>query len=242
MIKIFIISWVGQHNNAIFIAESLSGLGLDIVIVYSDPDPNINIAAPCNLVRRSNDLYWEDKFKACLDLVGDSPMLVIHADCTCKDWKSLIARCLIVSGNVKKLGVWAPRIIGTPYDVSVSGILKIDSKLVLSARTDGIVFYLSSEIIDRMKKVTYGGNKFGWGIESLFCATSHSNGKLVLIDLSVEVFHPQGKTGYDSNEAQLQKIKFLNQFTISERGLHELLEGNINFKRAKIQYQKFKSH
>ena len=242
ILLVFIISWPGQHENARLIAEKVSRTKAKVTIVYSDTNPNFVLNAPCNLIKRPNDLFWEDKFKSCMDAAGDSGVLIIHADCSCEDWAFLVNRCEDVIIENKDIGVWAPQIEGTPFHVNVSGIIKIkDSQLVLSALTDGIIFYLSPEIINRMRQVSYGGNKFGWGIESLFCSAAHCKSKLVVIDLAVKVLHPLGKTGYDVRAAKHGWVEFLNQFSVMERIKFQLLITFFKYQRAQLLHNKRKA-
>ena len=236
--NIFIISWQEQHENAILIANQISGTNTKVSIIYSDPDPNFVLNAPCESIRRPNELFWEDKFKTCLDVTGDNGMLVIHADCSCDDWDFLVKRCIDINLNIKNLGVWSPKITGTYFNLSVSGVVKTKYDLVISAMTDGIVFYLSPKIVERMRQFKYGNNKFGWGIDGAFCATSYISNKLVVIDTAINVFHPQ-KRGYDSLAAVELKNTFLNQFTPQERAQYELLTTHVRYKYAKlIAYKK----
>jgi hypothetical protein len=234
-LHVFIISWQGQHENAILIAEKISQLNIKLSIVYSDPNPDFVPDVQCQLKRTSNQLFWADKFSACLDAADDEGLLVIHADCTCQDWAALVKRCNDISQNAKEIGVWAPKIDGTYWNLSVSGIVKLkNSNLVISALTDGIVFYLSPAIITRMRKVNYVNNIFGWGIDSLFCSTAHVNNKLVVIDTSVNVFHPVKKTGYDTKSATIQMNEFLNQFTNREKIQFQLLKNHVQFNYLKL--------
>ena len=233
--NIFIISWAGQHENAHLIAEQVLKITTKVSIIFSDPNSNFNFNVPCNLIKRPNDLFWADKFKSCLDSTGDDGFLLIHADCTCTNWELLVKRCSFISLNLKELGVWAPQIDGTPFDLSSSGMFKIyNGELVLSALTDGIVFYLSPQIISRMRQAEYEKNKFGWGIARLFCATAHVNNKLVVIDTTVKVHHPSDKRGYSSHAAHLGRIEFLKQFSMRERIEIQLLDTYVQYNRAKI--------
>jgi len=237
-VSVFIISWAGQHENARLIAEQILKITSNVTIVYSDPDPNFFFNISCNLIRRSNDLFWADKFKSCLDATDDDGMLVIHADCSCEDWRILVNRCSEVQSSISDIGVWAPKINGTPFHVSVSGIFRLkNSKLILSALTDGIFFYISNQIVDRMRQVSYGRNKFGWAIDCLFCTAAHNINKLVVIDTEIEVIHPSAKRGYDANQAKIQSDEFLNQFTSRERLLHQLLANHVSFNRFKLAAQ-----
>lgn len=239
---VFIISWADQHKNALLIAKEVLDTSAKLTIVYSDPDPNFMIDFPCNLIKRSNDLFWEDKFKSCIDVAGDDGVLIIHSDCYCDDWRYLVNRCRNITLKYKNIGVWAPRIEGTFFDLSVSKIYKIDnSKLAHSALTDGIIFYLSPYVINRMRQVNYGNNKFGWGIDALFCSTSHVNNKLVVIDDAVKVLHPQEITGYDRNLANLGMREFLKQFSHRERVEYELLRTYVVHNRARVAARKRKS-
>lgn len=233
---VFVISWANQHEKANLISNTISNAGFKVFIVYSDPNPDfIFTNATCEIIRRPNELFWEDKFKTCIEAANNSGILVIHADCHCEDWALLVKRCAEVNLNSKDIGVWSPQITGSPYELNVSGILKIKkTQLVLSARTDGIVFYLSPSIVRRMQRVSFGKNKYGWGIASLFCATSHVQNKLIIIDTAIKVFHPLGKRGYDGSAAQLLKNDFINQFSIRERLMYELFQSHVLYNRSKI--------
>lgn len=232
---VFIVSWSGQHENAKFIAEKILKTKSKVTIIYSDPNPTFLLNAPCDSIKRPNELFWEDKFKSCIDASGNSGVLIIHADCSCEDWEFLVVRCEDVILKNKDIGVWSPKIDGTPYHVNVTGIMKVkDSQLVLSALTDGIVFYLSPEIIDRMRQVTYGLNKFGWGISALFCCAAHVKRRLVVIDLAIKVLHPLGRTGYDVKAAKHGWSEFLNQFSVMEKIKFQLLMTYFFHQRAKL--------
>ncbi len=235
---VFIISWSGQHENAKLIAKEVLKITNELAIVYSDSDPGFIFDAPCKLIRRPNELFWEDKFKACLDNTGNDGMLVIHADCSCEDWAFLVRRCCEVNQGGDDIGVWAPKIDAPYWNLAASGIFKMEnSALVVSAIIDAIVFYLSPQIISRMRRITFGNNKYGWGIGGLFCAASYVYKKLVVIDTAVEVVHPQGRRGYDEGEAKIQMREFFNQFSLMERLEHHLLVTHVNFNHLKLRHK-----
>lgn len=232
--NIFIISWAGKHEKAALIAKQILRTNSKVTIVYSDPDPNLFLNATCDLICRQNELFWEDKFKACLDATGNNGMLVIHADCNCDDWEFLVKRCIDINLNIKNIGVWTPNIYGTYWNINNSRVGNIEKyNLVISAMTDGIVFYLSPQVIDRMRQFKYGDNKFGWGINSAFCSISYVINKLVVIDAVVNVFHPPER-GYDSLEAEKLKNTFINQFSLQERLQYVLLRTFVEYKYAKL--------
>ena len=233
---IFVISWVGHHDSAVKIAEQVKQITDKVAIVYSDSDSDFVPKTSCQLIRRPSELFWEDKFKACLDHSLDQGMMVIHADCDCEDWRLIVERCKETIDRFKDVHVWAPKIDGTPWDVSASAILKVnDTDLTVSAMTDGIVFYLSPQVTSRMKQVDYGGNKFGWGIDGLFCANAYVNNKFVVIDTGVTVYHPLRKTGYDKGEAMSSEMEFVKkQFTHSERIQYKLLRTYVEYSRLRL--------
>ncbi len=230
-LAVFIISWAGRHEDAVLIAKSVLKAADDVSLVYSDPDPALVLDAPCRLIKRPNELFWEDKLKACLDACGDKPMLVIHADCKCEDWALLIESYYKASARLTDLGVWAPRIHGTPFDLRFSRISKIkNSNLNIAALTDAIVFALSTEVVARMRQVRYGDNPMGWGTAGLFCAAAHVMDKLVVIDEAIDVHHPQG-TGYDTDAAVAGMQNFMREFTNRECIEFLLLKSYVELNR-----------
>ncbi len=217
-----------MHDNAVRIAHELMRECRDVSIGYSDPDPDLTLDVRCRLIRRPNELFWEDKFKAALDACGDKPMLVIHADCHCQDWSALASRCTKTHAVMADLGVWAPNIQVTPYGLSVSALMRLkNTDWYISALTDGIIFSLAPSMIDRMRKVTYGSNPLGWGIDLLFCSAAHVGNSVVVIDDAIKVYHPQ-QTGYDTRIARQSMEVFMKNFTLRERVQCELLRSYVN--------------
>lgn len=233
--KIFIISWKGQHKKASQIAQSILNSGNSVTIVFSDPDQNFTFNNSFNVIRRPNDLFWADKFKSCLDAAGNEGILIIHADCDCDDWMLLISRCNDSVQKFKDIAVWAPEVDGTLCSLNVSGIYKIkESTLVLSALIDGIIFYISPFIVNRMLQVNYDSNIYGWGIDRLFCSSAHVSKKLVVIDTSVKVSHNDAVRGYDSKLAFTDSVNFSNQFSFSELVEDKLLRTYLKYNRMKL--------
>ena len=223
--QIFIISWKNQHSNAVFIANKLKKLSSKICIIYSDADENIALDVDCEQIRRPNDLFWSDKFKACLDTCGDDPMLVIHADCTCSNWEQLVYRCDSVVTEMPYIGVWSPKIEWVGWVLSRWVISKITDNILAVGRTDGIVFYLSQDIIQRMRCVDYSQNIYGRGIELMFVMAAYARGLIAVIDTTILVKHPKA-TGYDKTKANSQMQEFLKQLTIPEFIQKKLIDQN----------------
>lgn len=151
-----------MHEKALGIADAISSVTDDITIVYSDPDPGLVLPATCRLLRRCDELFWEDKFQAVMDFCSEGPVLVIHADCACDDWAELFKKCVAAHEQLNDLGVWAPWISGTYYEPKFTAISKLgNTDWYLSTLTDGIVFSLAPPIVQRMRQVRYGANVLG---------------------------------------------------------------------------------
>lgn len=231
---IFIISWTGIHENSIHIAKSLYASSENLCIIYSDADPFFNLAAPCPAIKTPNNWFWSKKFKICLDSCQSDHMLIIHGDTSCDDWPSLVTKCTTCYAKLNKLGIWSPRIVFTPYDLSRTLIARIDnSHLCIVAQTDGIVFSLAKPILDRLRRLSYDANKFGWGIDWAALSFCYANKMIAVVDESVQVRHPKG-VSYDRNAAQQQMHTFLLQLTQDEMLQYLLLNSHIQNISMKI--------
>lgn len=236
-IHVFIISWTGQHENAASIAGMVQRVADKVTIVYSDPNQNLTLDAACAQVRRPNDLFWGDKFRACLDTFDSELMLVIHADCKCEDWPDLVQKCRATMEANATIGVWAPQIQGANMDIRITHIASIDATpLLVVAQTDAIVFALSKPVVARMQLSNYERNIFGWGIDDMASAFCFSRGMLVVVDRSLLVEHPVS-CGYSKKVAESQKAEFLKQLTFIEAIQHRLLWSCINLNYSRIMAQ-----
>ena len=63
-LQVFVISWAGQHDNAVAIADAISSSPHPVAIVYSDPNPQLKLVTTSKVITRSNELFWADKFQA----------------------------------------------------------------------------------------------------------------------------------------------------------------------------------
>lgn len=226
-IEAFIVSWPGQHANAGAIARQLGQYLPSTTIVYSDADPVVDFGVACRLLRRPNELFWTDKFTACLDGSRGDLMLVIHADCTCEDWEGLVSACLEAYRKYPALGVWAPRIFGAGFDIAHTQIARIEgSRLVIVAQTDAIVFAIPRAIIDRMRVANYAGNVYGWGIGWMIVSSAYCRNMFAAVDESSDVHHSTVR-GYSPDAARAQMTEFLRQLSLPEKLQHLILESHI---------------
>ena len=129
------------------------------------------------------------------------------------------------------IGVWAPLVDWTPYDINKTFLANIPStSLRIVAQTDSIVFCLHQRVVERMKSANYENNTYGWGIDSMAIAFTFSNSMLAVVDTSISVEHPKF-TGYPANIARGQWMEFLKQLLIGELIQHKLLMAHIRMNR-----------
>lgn len=225
---IFIVSWAGQHANAEHMARQLAAYNEDLCIVFSDPDPNLVLNVRCRTIRRPNDQFFSDKFKACLDATGGKLLLLLHADCTCDDWAAIVRRCIDWHGAKPSVGIWAPLITGGTWPLEKTRIVSLKgTDLSVVAQPDSICFSLTAPLIERLRRVDYSGNKFGWGIDWLMTCAAFSRNLLVVVDEGVRVYHPPSR-GYDGKAASEAMQEFSSQFSLIETILLRLLIKHVN--------------
>ena len=227
-IHVFIISWQGQHNRAVEIAGALRDVSDAITIVYSDPEDQTAFFGGFDTMCRDNSLYWADKFQACLArCAANDVMLVIHADCSCDDWPQVVERCRAAFGAYADLGIWSPRLTGTPWRLERTRIRRIPGGMCsIVGQTDGLVFALSPALYRRMKQVDYSDNLYGLGIDWLFVCAAYAQGRIAIVDEGVLVRHSVAR-GYSSEEARAQKRAFLAQLLPEEKDAYTRLKEHM---------------
>lgn len=228
-LDIFIISWSGQHERAARIAADLAQSPHPVTIVYSDPDPSVTPIAPCKQVRRPNELFWGDKFKACVDSSNSDQMMVIHADCDTPNWVELVTKGLEVTRSMPHGGMWAPLIEGTPWPLQRTELATLaNSPLSIVAQTDALVFCITRSLVERMRSASYSENIYGWGIDWMLVSHAYAAGGLVVVDRSALIRHPYEQRGYPEGTAQSQMEQFLRQLSLNEFVQYTLLNSYVN--------------
>ena len=231
-ISIFIISWMGQHENAAVIANQLNDIKDQVSIIYSDPDPEYSLKVSCKSIKRSNELFFGDKFKACLDNCAGENLLLIHADCKCNNWINLIKKYDKAIKQLGNLGVWSPLVDFTKLDLKAVSLLSINNSYYeVCCQIDGQVLGLSKAIQNRMKLADYQFNIYGWGIGRMIACFALSINQLLIVDKSIQVEYPKTK-GYCEPDARDQRDLFLRQLTVSEKIFSELIHSHMMILRV----------
>jgi hypothetical protein len=218
----FIICWPGKEESARKIAEALEHSVEYLTVIYSNTTDIIEKGSG-DWVKVPNEWYYGKKCRECLRLHAGEIMLHITADTASPDWPQLVRRCRSVYARYENLGVWAPDIDYTDWNLETVKIAELnDPQLVLVAQTDSIVWSLSSPVVKRLQELDYECNNFGWGIDWFAISYAAANNFLVLRDMAVKIKHPKG-TGYGGSLASRQMYLFLSQMTFQENVQFRLL-------------------
>lgn len=215
-IHAFVFCWPGKEAGAHYIAKSIAGHVDYLTVLYKNNNDRIE-NGPGDWRKIPNEWFYGRQFKKSLDLNKGNIMLHIQADAKFDDWPSIISKCKNSFDCFPNVGVWAPNVYHTVWTPEVTSICELRHNEILAiTATDGVVWALSSAVIDRLKMLDYDMNKFGWGISEAAGAFAFTNNMLVLMDLSVKVEHPKG-SGYCNIEAFEQVKVFIDQLSATER-------------------------
>lgn len=225
--KIVIISWSGQHDKARKIYDDLSSASDGCQIIYSEPGEKKCFEPEYDSIRRPDSSFWGDKFKTAVNACQDDTLLIVHADCQCRDWQALLNKCTHAFNHVPGLAVWAPLILGTPYPLRRTLLGNVEgTSLKKVAQTDGLVVALRRDVVKRMLDADYSQNVYGWGIDWMFVSFAQSAGNYAAVDTSIIVKHSVGRR-YSDEEAISQMKEFLKQLTSAEKDEYRYLSDHV---------------
>ena len=163
--QVFIISWAGQHANACLIADALADANVDVYIVFSDPNPVLQLTTEATVIRRDDHLFAGDKLQACMEAFDGDHLFVICADCTCDDWVGAVKAGVTALADQEDVWIWAPHIHHSGYGLQRTAIMPLPhTGLTVVAHTDTIVFGWKKPVVERIRKSSLGDNLYGWGI------------------------------------------------------------------------------
>ena len=220
-----------MEENARHIARAIEHKVDHLSVVYSNKAGTTETGAG-HWVKVPDDWFYGRKFSECLRLHSGTIMLQIQADAASDSWHEVIDRCRQAYSLYDDLGVWAPDIDFTPWDMDRVKIARIPgTSFAAVLQTDGIVWSLSEPVIERMRRFDYEQNNLGWGIDWAAICYAFTHDLLVLRDTSICVTHPQG-TSYDKPIASKQQTAFLSQMTLQEKIMYDAVRLSIAFKQS----------
>ncbi len=225
--QVFILSWLGQHQNACLIAKALESDEIDVHIVFSDPDPKLKLDTNATLLRRDNSGYAGDKFQACLDAFNGERLLVICADCTCDNWSEAVNSGFACLHSEPDIWVWAPDIEYSGFGLERAQVMNLATNgLVAVAHTDTIVFGWARPVVERLQQASLINNTYGWGVGWMAISFAYTQRKWAVVDPSIKVRHPKGR-GYRTEDAAKQRSRFLMQLDPHELFICRLLSAHL---------------
>jgi hypothetical protein len=237
-VSVFIISWEEKNSAALAIYDELQGFVEQLVVIYSAKDEAWNPNRK-GWIRVPNSHFYGLKFCEVLKNFDGDLLLQIQADATCEDWRALVRRMSQVFNSEAALGVWAPTIDYTPFDLGLVRVLDSLNGLVDVVMTDGIVWAIRKEVLNRLRLLDYSINNFGWGIEWAAICYSYTHNLRVVIDETVLAQHPPGR-GYPASEAARQMHRFLSQMTRQEKSVWVTLYNHFLSHRSKREKDNLK--
>ncbi len=231
-VHVNVICWHGHCANASKIAREVVPVADQVTIVYSHRRPG-TLSNVIQFFETSEDWFFGRKFEVALQMNRCDVMLQIQADAVSESWSDLVLACQRDFLRYKKLGVWGPNVWWTPYPLELVKVGQvIDGGLTPVLQTDGIVWALRRQVLDRLSEFDYSHNNLGWGIDWCAICFAYANALTVARNVSVGVDHPKAR-GYSSKEAQNEMDLFLDQQTSEEKVLKSLFDEIIRSRRQR---------
>jgi len=230
-LHVVIASWPGQESNARHIEAQVSPHVRRVSVVHSLTGPS-EYVIPKHWVVMGDEAYYGAKFAKSLQLHDHGVMLQIQADAASSDWQTLVTRCSWVHTQMPQVGIWTPEIRWSSLRLKRALIRPSAVRGISEIRfTDGIVWSLSHDVLERLMKLDYSENSLGWGIELSAAAYCHSRDRRVVHDKTIRVKHPQG-TSYPIDQASAQQQVFMTQLEPGEQELARRLAKEYHQDRA----------
>jgi len=224
LVEAFIISWPGRLESAKRIARALVGEVDSVTVIHSDDleEESVDVD-PFVIHRVDNSYFFGRKFGEIFELRNpDKSFLLIQADAEFEDWPRLTKKLRNALESFS-IGVWAPNVDHSSWRTSKVHLRALNQAgLVQVTQTDGIIFYVSSEVANQLATFDYTRNNLGWGVDWAAILTALNLGQLVVRDTSITVRHRQG-SGYNQEAAHHQQEQFLDQLTEAQKAILVLL-------------------
>ena len=204
-----------MHEAASAIAADVSGQASNVVVVYSNREGSWEDGTG-RWVSVSQEDYFGRKFGRLLQEVPSGhALLLIQADAECTDWAGLFRRFEHLISHRSDIGLWTPVIDNTPFPFDQMATSPDQDGLWEVAQTDGIVLGIAPRCVDRLKRLDFTSNNFGWGVDWAAIGFCQANGLKVIGDSTRRIHHPEG-SGYNHDDALGQMTCFLQQLSEAE--------------------------
>jgi len=217
----FIISWAKHHSHAEQIYRQIQSACDKVHVVFSDPSPESPFLPDIQSIRRPDNLMFGDKLAACLDAFSGDLFLLIHADCTCKDWHRVASLCLDDFCRFPHIGLWSPLVTNSLPALEFAEIAKLpNSSLSHVANTDCIVIAMRKEGVDTLRKCDLRSNVHGWWGHVPALVELIDSGKIAVMNYAIRVSHATGR-GYSSEQAGVEGFYYLKKMPARHQAIWE---------------------
>ena len=232
-LEIHVIAWPGQEDSATLITQELRDSGYEATVLFALSGAG-HPEVPKDWVV-VNGFGYGKIFERSLEISESDVLLHVHADCSAPSWIEVAKRCQGLFSSNANLGVWSPIVDWSSWNLSRTKVGEGPVPETHSVTTvDGIVWAMSSPVMDKLRTLTYSANPRGWGIDLAASAIAHNLGLAVVMDEAILVNHPRG-SGYDHGEAGRESEDFVQQLQSDELVLyrHSLDVARMRIKKEK---------
>jgi hypothetical protein len=212
----FVLCWPGREAAAHDIAGALAGTADHLTVLYKN-DTGQDESGPGDWRRIPSERYYGWQFQESLRLNRGDIMLHVQADAIHSDWLNVARRCRQTFEANRGLGIWSPNVYHSWYIPELTQVSPPRPDGVADVTcTDGVVWALSSALVERLRRLDFSENNIGWGLGEAAAALAVTNDMGVVMDLELEVIHPKG-SGYDRTKALAQAKSFSTQLSASQQ-------------------------
>lgn len=200
---VFVINWPGVSENARVIESALLAR---CTVLNTDP-----VADGLGWVQQPPDAFYAARWNKALELLDGNVLGIICADVTCRSWDRLLARAKQAFAAMPNLAIYAPNVSYSYWIASPTQLHSVGDGLFEVPITDGMCWFLRSDLVSEIGPVDLSLNTLGWGIDLVAPALAAINGWQVVRDYRVSVEHPQS-CGYNQAQANHEASVYLNRF------------------------------
>lgn len=216
--QVFIVSWDAVYDNVVSITSQLDELSVNYLVLNSGSE----VANRERWVNIGDVMFYNQVYEAVtrFDSSKYNYFLLILGDAYFYDWKYFVNRCNFIFKNIN-VGAYAPHYDNSPWGIDQTklDVLEVDTNLIISTQTDGIVIALHPDVVGGIQNLynrlidrnLIPKMRGGWGLDYAWCVLSMLAGKLVLRDNSLRMKHAQGSS-YDHGLAGEEMKVLLDEF------------------------------
>ncbi len=149
--------------------------------------------------------YYGHLWNEALRLHDARVLGIITSDARIADVPRLLDRMRRAFATFDKLWCYAPNVDHTPWQYRLDALLRLSADMYHVPTTDGICWFLRTELAHMVGPVPLEVNHLGWGIDVLAAICCARAGRWTVRDYGITILHPAG-SGYSRDEAARQEL------------------------------------